>query len=342
MENFSRMPQEEENSESINTNKTGITSIAENFKRDASNNLIFTSGTYDESDIGVGMYVSAHSWIGLKKCCKFCLIKNFAYSSGTSAYNHFIKNNGEKGIEISKYNNIIIPYIATEIFNVDAVEYLFAKFARGKQKIPVNPNIEYLITLDEKANGEEVWEGLNILFYNRAKDTSVFSERLEEIVKFLTLRHMSSHKIQEIRDEFIRQEIFKKAVEYVDNHNLNWALGIKDRKVRVFPTYDFDFCSGIKNATIYQTLADNGKSDLKSFIIQYKDLPWMKIYMEEVIQNFDMERVFGVSYDKTKITIPTEVREYFENFYSKKKSELEQIFAEMLQDKPKGDDERCV
>ena len=97
-------------------------------------------------------------------------------------YQNFIKMNGKQGIEISKYNNIIVPYIGTEIFNIETVEYLFAKFSRGKQKIPVNANMEYLLTIDETTNGEEVWEGLNIL---SSEDIVSFSERLAQISKFL-------------------------------------------------------------------------------------------------------------------------------------------------------------
>lgn len=254
-------------------------------------------------------------------------------------YQNFIKMNGKQGIEISKYNNIIVPYIGTEIFNIETVEYLFAKFSRGKQKIPVNPNMEYLLTIDEKANGEEVWEGLNIL---SSEDIVSFSERLAQISKFLELRHISMHKIQEVMDELIRQEIFKKTVEYKDNHNGNWAIGIRDRNPRVFPAYDFDFCSGIQNVKTCETLLDNGKADLKSLIMQYRNLPWIKTYIEEVIHHFDMERVFKISYEKTQISLPEYSKQYFENFYSEKKKELEQIYQAVLQDRPKGDDEICV
>lgn len=342
MGNFSEITDNNENDTKINVNKIRTRNETKGLERDVENNVIFTQGKYNAVDIDIGEYASAHVWIELKNANVQCLIKNLAYNSGNEVYNQFIKINGKEGKQISKYNNIIIPYIGSEIFNVETVRYLFAKFSKGRQKIPVNPNIEYLITLDEKLNGEEVWEGWNILSLNNGKDTLVFSERLEEIVKFLKLRHIPTHKIQEVVDEFIRQEILKKTVEYADNHNGNWALGINEKRIRVFPVYDFDFCSKIRSKNIYETLADNGKSDLKSLIIQYKDLPWMKKYISEVVQGFDIEKVLYIASEKTEINIPENVKVYFKEFYSKKKEELEQIFKEVLQQKSKGEEEICI
>lgn len=311
-------------------------------KRDKNSNIVLTQGQYDLVTDEVGQYASAHSWIELKKANVQCLVKNLVYNSIMGAYDDFIKTNGKEGLKICKYNNIIIPYIGTEVFGVDTVKYLFAKFAIGKQKILTNPNLEYLVTLDEKANGEEIWEGINIIMKNKGKDTLIFSERLNEIKKFLELRHIPTHRIQEILDEFIRQEIFKKSVEYVDNHNVNWSLGINGKIVRIFPAYDFDFCTGIKNKNIYETKSDNGLTDLKSFIDQYKEKTWMKKYIREVIRNFDMNRVYETSEEKTVVNIPDDIKEHFNMFYSKEKEELETIYQEIFEERKQGDDEICI
>lgn len=311
-------------------------------KKDENNNIILTQGQYDLITNETGQYASANAWIELKSLKTQCLIKNFAYNSGAIYYEDFVKLNGEDGIRICKYNNIIVPYIGSEIFSVDTAKYFFVKFARGKQKIPTNPKIEYLLTLDEKLNGEEVWEGYNILMYNKGEDTLMFSKRLEEIKKFAELRHIHTYKIQEILDDFIRQEIFKKTSNYVDNHNVNWALGIDGKRVRVFPAYDFDFCSGIRNKNVYETICDNKLSDLKSFIEQYKDLPWMKDYIKEVIQNFDIDNVFKFATERTEVDIPKDIKKYFKDFYEKKKEEIEHIYQEIFEQRKKGDDEICI
>lgn len=143
-------------------------------------------------------------------------------------------------------------------------------------------------------------------------------------------------------DEFVRQEIFKKSVNYTDNHNANWSLGIDGKKVRLFPAYDFDFCSGIRNTKRIETLCDNGLMNLNSLIKQYMDLPWMKEYLAEVIRNYDMNIVFEKVREKTLLDIPSNIKEYFENTYSKKKKEIETIYSEIFEEKKQGDDEICI
>ena len=165
-------------------------------KRDKNNNIVLTQGQYDLVNDDIGQYASAHAWIELKKANVQCLVKNLVYNSVMGAYDEFIKINGKEGLKICKYNNVIIPYIGTEIFGVDTVEYYFTKFSSGKQKIPTNPNLEYLVTLDEKSNGEEIWEGTNILMDSNGEDTLIFSERMDQLKKFLELRHIPTHKTQ--------------------------------------------------------------------------------------------------------------------------------------------------
>lgn len=311
-------------------------------KRDRENNVILTQGQYDLVTDEVAQYSSAHAWIELKNTNTMCLIKNFAYNSTMGGYNEFIKRNGKDGIKICKYNNLIVPYIGSEIFNVDTVKYFFVKFNNSRQKIAVNPRIEYLVTLDEKNNGEEIWEGINVLMSNKSRDTILFSRRLSEIKKFLEFRQVPSYRIQEVLNDFIRQEIFKKSVQYTDNHNINWSLGLEDKKVRLFPAYDFDFCSGINNVKKIETMCDNGLMDLNSFIKQYQSLPWIKEYIEIVIKNYDMNRVFEKVEEKTLLEIPDDIKEYFENIYGKNKEKIELIYSEIFKEKKQGDDEICI
>lgn len=311
-------------------------------KRDKENNIVLSKSQYDIVTEETGQYASAHAWIELKNTHTQCLIKNFVYNSTMGAYDIFIKNNGKSGIKICKYNNLIVPYIGSEVFGVDTVKYFFAKFSRGAQKIPTNPKIEYLVTLDEKMQGEEVWEGVNILMSLNSKDTLLFSDRIKEITNFLKLRKIPAHRIQEITDEFIRQEIFKKSIEYVDNHNVNWSLGLNEKRVRLFPAYDFDFCSGIVAKTRKETICDNGLTDLKSLIIQYKELPWMKKYIKEIVQNYNIKRVFEKAEEKMMVKIPQDVKQYFEEFYASKKKEMEIIYLDIFREPKKGDEEICI
>lgn len=192
----------------------------------------------------------------------------------------------------------------------------------------------------KKINGEELWEGANILNANKEGDTEDFSKRMEQIKVFLKLRHFSQAQIQSVTDEFIKQEIFKKTVEYRDNHNFNWGLGIDGKNVRLFPAYDFDLCSGIRKEKPIYTYCDNGKTDIKSFIEQYKDLPWIKEYLKGVIEKFSIEDVLQKITQETKIEISERTKKYFIDMYSEKKKKMEELYREIFIKRDKGDDER--
>ena len=82
--------------------------------------------------------------------------------------------------------------------------------------------------------------------------------------------------------------------------------------------------------------------DLKSFIKQYKNLPWIKEYIEEVIKNYDMNVVFEKVKEKNLLDIPNDMKEYFGNTYIQKKAELEEIYDEIFIERKRGDDEICI
>lgn len=68
----------------------------------------------------------------------------------------------------------------------------------------------------------------------------------------------------------------------------------------------------------------------------------MKEYLAEVIRNYDMNVVFEKVREKTLLDIPSNIKEYFENTYSKKKKEIETIYSEIFEEKKQGDDEICI
>ena len=68
----------------------------------------------------------------------------------------------------------------------------------------------------------------------------------------------------------------------------------------------------------------------------------MKEYLAEIIRNYDMNVVFEKVREKTLLDIPSNIKEYFENTYSKKKKEIETIYSEIFEEKKQGDDEICI
>jgi len=55
-----------------------------------------------------------------------------------------------------------------------------------------------------------------------------------------------------------------------------------------------------------------------------------------------MNVVFEKVREKTLLDIPSNIKEYFENTYSKKKKEIETIYSEIFEEKKQGDDEICI
>ena len=308
----------------------------ERFGKDEKGNIIVPKVQYKIITDELGPCKQASMWINIKD--KEYLIKNFTYDGGFTRRCDFIKYNGRANMHICKYNNLIVPYIGNIIFDIDTVKYFFVKFYDKAEGIKTN--LEYLATFDEKIDGEELWEGANILNANKEGDTEDFSKRMEQIKVFLKLRHFSQAQIQSVTDEFIKQEIFKKTVEYRDNHNFNWCIGIDGKNVRLFPAYDFDLCSGIRKERPIYTYCDNGKTDIKSFIEQYKDLPWIKEYLKGVIARFSIEAVLQKVTQETKIEIPERTKKYFIDMYSEKKKKMEELYREIFIKRDKGDDER--
>lgn len=302
-------------------------------KRDSKGRIILTKGMYNVDDgADVSQYVTANSWINIKGGYG-CLIKNLFCD---------IHPNGmtDKQKEISMYNNIIVPYIGTEGFAVDTVKYYFAKFAKGEQKLPVNPNLVYLMSFDEKKENEETIEGKDMILDENLQDTEFFSQRLVATKQYLKWRRIPEHTIINIEDELIRQEIFKKFVKYTDNHNRNWAIAVDGKNARVFPVYDFDMCCGINYISQdpfsskcvecpIESCADNGETDLKSFIEQYKELPWMKTYIGEVLDNFNIEEIFNAIDEMNGTSIPQEIRQYYTEYFKQRLQELQHIYQEV-------------
>lgn len=107
---------------------------AKYLKRDKANNIVLTQGQYDLVTNEVGQYASAYAWITLKNTQSQCLVKNFVYNSTMGAYDEFIKRNGKDGIEICKYNNLIVPYIGSEIFGIDTVKYFLPNLLKENKK----------------------------------------------------------------------------------------------------------------------------------------------------------------------------------------------------------------
>lgn len=277
----------------------------------------------------VSQYSTANSWIIMNGTYN-CLIKNLFSDIHPENINPEL-------IQISKYNNVLLPFLAAEKFGIESVCYYLVKLPKidGTE---INPGDTYLMTFDEKRRGEEVIEGVDILT-DEKQLTEFFSERLSSVRNFLKLRKVPEHTIKKVEDELIRQEIFKKFVEYTDNHNRNWSIAVDGKNVRPFPTYDYDLCCGVnyldsilgkKIETKIESCDDNGETDLESFIMQYRNLPWMQTYLREILANLDIEEIFEESYRITGISIPEEAKTYYREYFKTRYQELNDAYQKIF------------
>lgn len=250
------------------------------------------------------VYSSVDCWIELiiGEQKEHCLIKNKNFD-GMFENNNEIKANN-KAEEVAFYNNIVIPYIASEIFALESIEYLLCNDES-------NYNRKYILTFDAKREGEQLIEWKEFFSDKsfgemiRVKNTI---ERIEAMKKFLIDKDFDENIIKKLEDQCIMQFIFKKFIDYKDDSLINMSLGFNEikKEARIFPIYDVDFSSGITNSIyVYgegdnATEADNGKTDLKSVIEQFKDRKGLKEYLKLIIDRFDMEKVFEKSKERTR------------------------------------------
>lgn len=248
-------------------------------------------------------YASVECWIYLmidgKK--EHCMIKN-------KTFDVLFEEDSEcttkvRAEDVAFYNNIIIPYISSEIFAIESIEYLLCNDE-------TDYNRKYLLTFDAKREGEKLIEWKEF-FHGKSFDEMLqiknINERIEVMKTFARDKGFDEKTIKKLEDQCIIQFIFKKFIDYKDDSlvNMSFAYNETKKEARVFPVYDLNFASGITNsAYVYagdnETEADNGKTDLKSVIEQYKDRKGIKEYLKLIIERFDMEKVFEKSKEKTR------------------------------------------
>lgn len=305
-------------------------------RRDNKGYVLLSNNNYVPSKLDVEDYEAVNSWIMLPEKT-MAIIKNLPVSNHSA---DFIHNMSEEHKNLLKYNNIVLPFVGKEVFGIDTAEYFLVKFTPEPQSISVIPGQEYILTLDKRRTGEINWEGWDILVKTQIQDTNSISERIRAITGFLKANKVHEHTIYEVKDEFIRQEIFKKFIGYVDNHNGNWSIGMLGKSARAFPVYDFDICCGIQKPYANITVSDNGRTDLKSLIEQYRGLLWIKTYLKEIISTFDMNTIFEKSYERTKVQIPLKQKLYYRDYFQARIAELKAIYNEVFLGIIQGDEEQ--
>ena len=189
------------------------------------------------------------------------------------------------------------PLIASEIakqLGIDTAEYFLANQWNGKRIITPNVLKENEEMLHIDVDDEEVLKN------------NFISDSLKLIEELLITRRFSPEEIEKTKFEFLKQEFLAKVIglkdQKPDNSPLIISIDEQGKKhIRMAPMMDYDYSFEIaeeEGIRLTSRRADNGKSDIKSFMEQYKDYPEFKEFVEQAIQKFDMKAVFRKIYEE--------------------------------------------
>jgi len=229
------------------------------------------------------------------------------------------------------YSPLIASYIA-DTLQIDAAEITLANAHNGNRILSKNflkPN-EEIVTYAEEADEVQI------------------SEQLRKLEEALKLRKFPSDEIEQAKIDFLKQEFMAKIIGLKDQSSDNSPVIIStddtgNKHVRIAPMFDFDYSFHIGEELDYMLVrkCDNGKTDIASFIEQYKDYPGFKEFAIASIGKLDMKRVFERIYEKTG---NTEFRDYenneemmkFVNYVNRNVEQAREIIAKVYTHESEG------
>jgi len=225
-----------------------------------------------------------------------------------------------------EYNAMICQALA-EIFELPSAKYYMAK---------KNGN-EYMLTPDFLRDGEELIHIARIeetitgkkqsttAIQGETKKISQMHQYLEEYLRNYQYKgkKLEETQIQIVLLDYIKQKFFNRFVKNTDEHVFNTAIVINGEKVKMSDMYDYDFTLARKTTDVVpgcewkglenEMLLDNGKSDIVSFIEQYKDYPGFQEFIRKIINNFSIARLEQIILRNTGIKIDrVETKKHYE------------------------------
>ena len=209
---------------------------------------------------------------------------------------HYLKGKSDVSDPNCIYNPIIATGIAKEL-GIDTSENVLGRKENGEIRI-LSKNFlrpeEELITFFEYQEHQKISEVLSSLETN------------------LTLRKYPKEQIEKIKFDYLKQEFLAKVIGLTDQKEDNTTLIISTdengrKTVRMAPMYDYDFSFHIAEDLGFRILeSDNGRTDLVSFIEQYRDYPGFLDFVKKSVNTLDMEKVYKNIYNETGL-------KFFEN-----------------------------
>ena len=258
---------------------------------------LYLSGESQELIFNEEGFIELSKNLHIVKPLRFC-------GGGRFTDNNFMTTNGKK--YISKYptnyfasyvrnkNCLYAPVIASyvaKVFDVEAADISLGISRRDGSRRIISKNFlkpsEQLVTYGQCLK---------------------VSEQLALLEETLRLRRFDKSEIEKVKLDFIKQEFVTKLIGLRDQSEQNCPLALLvdeqgKRHIRIAPLFDLDFSFHIAeeaNLLLMRT-CDNGKTDVASFIEQYKNYPGFIEWVVEKISCFDTKKFFQNMAKETKI-----------------------------------------
>lgn len=304
-------------------NKQGISQTdirKENyFEYSENGEIIIKNGDYNNSSIDVGNYTNCIGWILLKDNRTMALLK---YTFG-DIYRNLTKDQ----YYIALYNNILLPQIAEQLQNECAKYYI----VKGNK---LSNNVRHLLTIDFKSRGEELIHGEEILEQAGGDINELdIKNIISHLEKYLIESGVNSQDINTIKKEFIKQSLFNRFVKQSDENNHNWGILInsENNRARIAPIYDLDCCCDIGTSRKHiRTTQDGSKYSISGFIKDFGKYKWFSTYIQEVLENFDINKAIQSSRIATRVEIPESIQNYYKDFFGERYYELKNAFQDYI------------
>ena len=280
--------------------------------------ILIENSILRESSIDVERYTNCKGWKLLKDNETMILLKR--------PFGDVYRDMSADDYYIAMYNNILLPQIANQLGNQSA-EYYIAKDTD-------NPRLKNIVTIDFKKKDEELLHGEDILEDMGADIRELNIDKLLNVLENYLIEHGYRNKdIENIKQDFIKQSFFNKFIKQLDENNHNWGILInqKTNSARIAPLYDLDCSCDINKKSKHMRVTNNGSfSSMEQFMRQYKDESWFKIYIEEVVNNFDIKKAFKESEKETNTQIPDKYKQRYSDFFALRFYELKQAYERVF------------
>ncbi len=290
------------------------------FEHSENGEIIINKKDYKISSLDVERYTNCINWILLKDQKTMALLKR--------PFGDIYRNLNKEQYEIALYNNILLPQVARQFQNKSAMYYIVG----GKRN-----HTKTILTIDFKNSNEELVHGEEILQETSGNINELnIKNIIREIEEYLKQRGFRNQDIDTIKKEFIKQSLYNRFVKQTDENNHNWGVLInnQDKKAQLAPIYDVDCCCEIGTLRKHIRETDNGsKVSMKGLFEDFGQHKWFNTYVEEILEEFDIDKAIKDAKRCTGIDIPANLKNYYKTFFGERYYTFKSEYQEYLNDK---------